>query len=219
MRGLSGWVAGAWRRGGLRGGWPGPAALAARSRWAAARRSAFATLRRSRSSARSGSASPFLRRHARDEAEARELRGGRRLSASGVSGSANRSSVSSSSRITSRHRRVGDRVRRDHQPHELDAVLLDDVGQHLVEVGAARVFAVVAERLDGGVVRTLGQRGRDRVLTVDREAAQLAPHERREPVAEVHGGAGEVELQREVLALLLGDAGEPAPQRLVVERG
>src|SRR6266550_1975322 len=43
-------------------------------------------------------------------------------------------------------RRVGDRVRREHQPHQFDAVLLDHRRQHFLELGAGRLLAAIAER-------------------------------------------------------------------------
>ena len=55
------------------------------------------------------------------------------------------------------------------------------------------------------------------MLAVGGEAAQLAAHQRCEAFAEVHGARGRLSCEREVLALLLGDAGEAAAQRFVVE--
>ena len=63
-------------------------------------------------------------------------------------------------------------------------------GQHLLEIGAARIVAAIAEGANGGVVGAVGDRGRHRELTVDGKPAQLAAHERRERVAEMHRGAG-----------------------------
>src|SRR5439155_25791437 len=88
----------------------------------------------------------------------------------------------------------------------------------LVEIGAARLFAAVAGRRDGAVVRAIGEPSSDRVRAVDRQRVQLAAHQRRERVAEMDGRARQVELRRELLPLLLGDARETASQRLVVER-
>ena len=177
-------------------------------------------LRRSSSSARSGSALAFFAGTAR-RARSWAARRRSRATSSGLSGRAKRLVGLEQLAHHVAHGRVGDRVRGQHEPHELDAVLLDDGGQHRVEIGAARVLRCASpSSVDRRVVGALGQRGRDRVLAVEaRGRAACGARAARAPSPRcTWRGGGSAASARSWRCFSVMPA-RPAAQRLVVERG